>query len=285
MFDYIKQSLNQIYTSREAQQLAVRVLQHVTGLSQAAVLTCKDTILSEHQHKEIADIVRRLQKNEPIAYVLGETTFYGLPFSVNSHTLIPRPETEELVDWIVRNHKNDNPRILDIGTGSGCIAVALAKNIAGSKVFAMDISAEALEIAKKNADINNVEIEFIQADIFDLRFAICDLRLATCDLRDFDIIVSNPPYVCEREKADMQDNVLLYEPHRALFVPDDEPLKFYRAIADFASLSACLYFEINRAFGQEICAMLREMGFSDIELRKDDYGNDRMIKVWNTKKP
>jgi release factor glutamine methyltransferase len=273
-FEYIKQSLNQAYTAREAQQLAVQALQHVAGLSPAAILTCKDTILSEHQRNEIAGIVRRLQKSEPIAYILGETKFYALPLLVNPHTLIPRPETEELVDWIVRDHKNKSPRILDIGTGSGCIAVALAKNIAESKVSAMDISAEALNIAEKNAEINKVEVKFIKADILHSPFSILHSQ--------FDIIVSNPPYVCEREKADMQDNVLLYEPHTALFVPDDEPLKFYRAIAAFAlahlSVGGSLYFEINRAFRQEIYEMLDEMGFSGIELRKDFYGNDRMIK-------
>ena len=274
----IRQSLSSLYSEREANKLAVSILQHITGLSQAAVLTCKDMILSEIQRQEIEQIVARLQKSEPLEYIFGKTDFYGLPFFVSSDTLIPRPETEELVDWIIRDTKLPAARILDIGTGSGCIAVALAKNIKNSRVDAIDISENALKIARKNAEINDVDIDFLQKDILEKNCNDSDI---------FDIIVSNPPYVCEQEKADMQDNVLLYEPHTALFVPNENPLVFYRAIANFAlvNLSGCLYFEINRAFGQEICEMLEKMGFSDIELRKDNDGNDRMIKVWNIKKP
>jgi len=287
MLRFIRQSLSSLYSEREANKLAINVLQHVTNLSQAAILTCKDTVLSENERQKIEQIVARLQKSEPLEYILGKTEFYGLSFCVSPDVLIPRPETEELVDWIIRDTKHPAPRILDIGTGSGCIAVALAKNIENSNVFAIDISENALEIARKNAEINNVNVEFFRKDIFKAPSmgGVAAVPPPKSPIEggfrgDFNIIVSNPPYVCESEKADIEANVLLYEPHTALFVPNENPLVFYRAIANFAltHLSGSLYFEINRAFGQEICTMLGEMGFSDIELRKDNYGNNRMIK-------
>jgi release factor glutamine methyltransferase len=216
-------------------------------------------------------------KNEiPIQYLLGKTSFYGLDFEVNPAVLIPRPETEELVDWIIsydQIHKSTKPlRILDIGTGSGCIAISLAKNIPNSQVFAIDVSEKALATAQKNAEINNVKVAFLEENI-----------LETDDLeQQFDIIVSNPPYVRQLEKQEIKKNVLDNEPHLALFVEDNDALVFYRKIAELAQKNLLpngqLFFEINQYLGKEMMELLEKMGFKNIELRKDIYGNDRMIQ-------
>jgi len=281
--EYISQSLSHLYTAREIKHLTTRILQHITKLSTANILTNKNTILSDNQSKKVKLIVERLKKNEPLEYIIGKCEFFSLPFEVNSHTLIPRPETEELVDWIIRDNKTHkfDLRILDIGTGTGCIAISLAKNLNNSAVTAFDISTEALEIAKKNAEKNNVTVNFRKMDILEIAG---QARNDNTDYTDeFDIIVSNPPYICEKEKAEMEENVLQYEPHLALFVPDNNPLLFYRAIALFATThlkqGGNLYLEINRTFGNETCKILDEMGFSNIELKKDLSGNDRMIKA------
>ena len=285
--EYIRQSLSNLYTMREIKHLATRILQHITQFSTANILTNKYTILSDTQYEKVKMIVERLKKKEPLEYIIGECEFFSLPFEVNPYTLIPRPETEELVDWIIADVGaycirpsinegvcNTPLRILDIGTGSGCIAVSLAKKLKNSVVTAFDISTEALETAKKNAEKNNVTVDFRKEDILIVDAEITD---------EFDVIVSNPPYVCEKEKAEMEDNVLQYEPHLALFVSGDDPLLFYRAIALFATThlkpGGSLYLEINRAFGNETCKMLDEMEFFNIELRKDLSGNDRMIKA------
>jgi release factor glutamine methyltransferase len=220
-------------------------------------------------------ILEQLKNEIPIQYILGMTNFYGLDFEVNENVLIPRPETEELVEWIISNqqmNKSANaPRILDIGTGSGCIAIALAKNIPGSEVFAIDVSEMALATSKKNAECNKVSVTFLKKDI-----------LKTEDLeQQFDIIVSNPPYVRMLEQAEIRKNVLDNEPHLALFVEDDDALVFYRKIAALAkknlSENGCLYFEINQYLGREMVDLLSSMNYSNIELRKDIYGNDRMV--------
>lgn len=272
--EYIQQSLGHIYLPEEVNKLSVMILESVTQFSQAKILTNKNTILSDIQHEKIRLIVERLKKHEPIQYILGETEFYGLNFDVNIYTLIPRQETEELVDWIITDVENSSPRILDIGTGTGCIAISLAKNLPTSFVKAFDVSVEALKTANINAKKNQVQVDFCEFDM---------LKKQECFNEKFDVIVSNPPYVCEKEKEEMKDNVLKYEPHLALFVPDSEPLLFYRAIALFAknhlNVGGSLYFEINRAFGNETSNMLKEFGFSKIQLRKDLCGNDRMIKA------
>lgn len=220
-------------------------------------------------------IIAQLKQEKPIQYILGETEFYGLRFLVNENTLIPRPETEELVDLILNeNSKNKIPnlKILDVGTGSGCIAISLAKNLPEAKVFALDVSEKALETAKKNAEMNKVEVEFLHQSI-----------LETEDLKQqFDIVVSNPPYVRNLEKQEIKKNVLEYEPHLALFVEDNDPLIFYRKIAQLAqknlSKNGKLYFEINQYLGKETSELLQDLGFQNIELIKDVYGNDRMIQ-------
>jgi len=214
-----------------------------------------------------------LKNQVPIQYIIGETTLYGLMFKVDKNVLIPRPETEELVDWIIENHKNKgNIKILDIGTGSGFIAISLAKNLPNSEVSAIDISAEALNVAKNNAILNNVKVDFINADI---------LTLQKLD-ENFDVIVSNPPYVRELEKEQMQQNVLSNEPHIALFVENGNPLLFYDKIAELAknhlTKNGALYFEINQYLGAETVDLLKTKCFKNIELKKDIYGVDRMVK-------
>lgn len=215
----------------------------------------------------------KLKNQIPIQYIVGETTFYGLMFKVDKNVLIPRPETEELVEWIIQNHKkNESLKILDIGTGSGCIAVSLAKNLPNAQVSALDISAEALNIAKNNAEFNQVTIDFIPADILTIE------KLPNT----FDVIVSNPPYVRESEKDLMQQNVLLNEPHIALFVENENPLLFYDKIAELAknhlTENGVLYFEINQYLGEETVDLLKSKEFKNIELKKDIYGVDRMVK-------
>ena len=255
---------------------------------------------SDEAIKVWENLVTELKKEIPIQYLLGNTEFYGLPFMVNENVLIPRPETEELVEWIVNEEKRierqkdreiegfkdlkieeckdikiegqKDLKILDIGTGSGCIAIALAKNLPNAVVTAIDVSEKALATAKKNTDLNKVSIEFIIKNI-----------LETDDLQnEFDIIVSNPPYVRNLEKHEIQKNVLDFEPHLALFVADDNALLFYKKIGELAqrnlSENGFLYFEINQYLGKETAALLETLNFKNIELRKDIYGNDRMIR-------
>lgn len=219
-------------------------------------------------------VLAELKKEKPIQYILGETEFYGLPFLVNENTLIPRPETEELVEWIIvesRKSKVENLKILDIGTGSGCIAVSLAKNLPNAIVSAIDVSEKALNTVKKNAEINTVAVNFMFKNILEIQ----DLD------EQFDLIVSNPPYVRNLEKAEIKPNVLAYEPHLALFVEDNDALLFYRKIAQLAKKNLTengrLYFEINQYLGKETVLLLEELGFKEIVLKKDIYGNDRMI--------
>ncbi|WP_445734793.1 peptide chain release factor N(5)-glutamine methyltransferase [Mariniflexile sp.] len=224
-----------------------------------------------------------LKKEQPIQYILGETDFFGLPFKVNAHTLIPRTETEELVEWIISKFRIQNSefRILDIGTGSGCIAISLAKNLPNTKVYALDVSKEALKIAQQNAKLNNVNVVFIEADILNPEAWNLDFKHL-----GFDIIVSNPPYVREKEKLLMKPNVLDNEPHLALFVNDENPLLFYKSITQFAIVNltdhGMLFFEINEHLGQEMIRLLVDNDFKDIILKQDIFKKDRMIKgVWN----
>jgi release factor glutamine methyltransferase len=221
------------------------------------------------------EILEKLKQEIPIQYILGTTSFYGLEFEVNQNVLIPRPETEELVDWIISTNdarqQPNNLKILDIGTGSGCIAISLAKNMPKAQVFAIDVSEKALVTAQKNAVINKVEVTFLQKNI-----------LETSDLeQQFDIIVSNPPYVRHLEKQEIKKNVLDNEPHLALFVEDHDALLFYKKIAELTQKSTSkntqLYFEINQYLGSEMIDLLEKRNFKNIQLKKDIYGNDRMI--------
>ena len=270
-------SLQNVYSESEIHVLGMLILEKLTGFSRTRLLTDKEIILNETQRELSIHFLERLKKHEPIQYILGETEFCGLKFKVSPSVLIPRPETEELVEWVELSHPpkggflSGTPTILDIGTGSGCIAVALKKKFPSANVSAMDISAEALALAKENAALNEVYIEFIQDDI---------LHPAATN-RKWDVIVSNPPYIPHAGKAEMASGVLDFEPHLALFVPDGDPLLFYRRIADFAlehlTSQGRLYFEIHQSLGRQCCLLLESMGFHSVELRKDLSGNDRMI--------
>ena len=266
------QTLTPMHGAQEARAIVYALLEDVFGLRKTDVLLGKFDALSEAEKLHFAECAKRLSTGEPLQYVAGTAPFGELRFEVTPATLIPRPETLELVEWVVAD-ENVKPalRLLDIGTGSGCIAISLAKLLPQAKVSAWDISAEALAVAQRNAQQNGVAVDFKQVDV-----------LHVTEAETYDCIVSNPPYICEEEKAEMTDSVLLHEPHTALFVPNNDPLRFYRAIAQLALRSLApggsLYFEINRAYGAETCNLLRDLGFRDVELRKDFYGNDRMVK-------
>ena len=270
----IREALRGIYPDSEALSLAKMLLVEAFGFSTLELYGGKDKEISGKRRDVLDKMLSRLQKNEPIQYVLGKETFCGLDFEVDSNVLIPRPETRELVEWIVADRKLDaSCRILDIGTGSGCISISLAKFLSGAEVEAWDISEGALEVARRNAVRNAVEVLFRQQDV---------LYALPGDTR-YDVIVSNPPYITEKEKLDMDANVLDWEPSTALFVPDADPLLFYRKIAELGlsmlNIGGALYFEINRAYGQETVSMLERLSYKQIELRKDEWGNDRMVKA------
>ena len=271
----IREALRGIYPDSEALSLAKMLLVEAFGFSTLELYGGKDKEISGNRRDVLDKMLSRLQKNEPIQYVLGKETFCGLDFEVDSNVLIPRPETRELVEWIVADRKSSaSSYILDIGTGSGCISISLAKFLQGSKVEAWDISDGALDVARRNAERNGVEVLFRHQDVLD----------ALPEGAIYDVIVSNPPYIAEKEKLDMDANVLDWEPSTALFVPDADPLLFYRKIAELGlsmlRAGGALYFEINRSYGQETIRMLDALNYSQIELRKDEWGNDRMIKAY-----
>lgn len=267
-------ALSELYDTLEGESFFYLILENTKQLKRIDLALAPDLELSETEIINWNAILEKLKQEIPIQYILGITHFYGLEFEVNENVLIPRPETEELVEWILSNpqiHKSTNPQILDIGTGSGCIAIALAKNLPNAKVFAIDASEKALETAKKNAERNDANVIFIQKNI-----------LETEDLEEqFDIIVSNPPYVRNLEKTEIKKNVLDNEPHLALFVEDNDALVFYRKITTLAQKNlkpnGQLYFEINQYLGEEMVELLKASDFNNIELRKDIYENDRML--------
>lgn len=271
---FIKE-LSPFYDAYEAESFFYLILEDKHKLRQIDLALNHELTFSESDFVVWDSFLTQLKKEVPIQYLLGKTNFYGLDFEVNENVLIPRPETEELVEWIINeNSKIDiskKIKILDIGTGSGCIAISLAKNIPNAEVYAIDVSKKALETAKKNAMNNNVEVTFMFKNILELDV----LKY------DFDIIVSNPPYVRNLEKQEIKKNVLDYEPHLALFVEDNDALVFYRKIAKLAQNNLLqngqLYFEINQYLGDEMRELLENMNFTNIELRKDIYDNDRMI--------
>ena len=269
----VKKELHALYPAEELRSFQNLAFEHYLKYSPTQVYLNQNELLSSDVLQELEGILNGLKKQEPIQYLLGQTEFYDLPFSVNNHVLIPRPETEELVRLIVEDVKIHQARILDIGTGSGCIAISLAKYIENSQVSAMDVSAEALAVAKQNAIKNKVDVQFLLDDILNP-----SMRTETL----LDVIVSNPPYVRELEREQMQYNVLDNEPHLALFVDDYDALKFYRAICQFASAhlkkGGSLYFEINEAFGKETAELMKSFGISNVEIRKDLFGKDRMAK-------
>ncbi|HIU54445.1 MAG TPA: peptide chain release factor N(5)-glutamine methyltransferase [Candidatus Gallibacteroides avistercoris] len=270
---HIRQTLGQHYSSSEINGFIRIIFESVCGYSLTDLILYKNNILSDSLRKQIDKIVERIDQNEPIQYVLGRSLFCGISFSVTPDVLIPRPETEELVELITARHAGSAPRILDMGTGSGCIAVSLAKKLPESRVEAWDISEKVLQVARKNAQENQANVTFKQVDI--------TRELPPEAVQPYDIIVSNPPYVCLREKAEMERNVLDYEPHLALFVPDEDPLLFYRAILRagkrLLAEGGFIYFEINRMFGHQTVSLLRQNGYEKTEIIQDLSGNDRMV--------
>jgi release factor glutamine methyltransferase len=275
--EIFKSELLPIYDEHEIDSFFYIILEKIHNLKRINLALNPETVLDGIHLKQWKTIVSDLKTEKPIQYILGETEFYGLRFEVNENTLIPRPETEELVALIIVDSRTSNVeglKILDIGTGSGCIAVSLAANILNAEVYAIDVSEKALAVAQKNSEINTAKVNFINADILKIN----DLKeLST----SFDIIVSNPPYVRNLEKVEIKPNVLAYEPHLALFVEDDDALLFYRKIAQLAKKNlnpnGKLYFEINQYLGKETLELLEELGFKNRQLIKDIYQNDRMI--------
>jgi release factor glutamine methyltransferase len=273
--------LDQVYGKDEVDSFFYITMEHCLGLNRFKLAMAPDQLIKTEDIKVFMDVLMQLKKHRPIQYILGQAEFFGLKFKVNEHVLIPRQETEELVALVityVKSLKEDRKRlnILDIGTGSGCIAISLAKNIPNANFYALDVSKDALVVAKENAKRNNTTIEFINANILDE--GSWNLNYANSNL---DILVSNPPYVRNLEKASMQPNVLDNEPGLALFVENDDPLLFYRKIADFATQKlkkgGQLFFEINQYLGAETKQLLQKENFRQITLRKDLNGNDRML--------
>ena len=269
--------LSKVYDEHEIDSFFYILLEAFHQMKRVDLAINQNMELDAMQLLQWETVLSQLKEQKPIQYILGETEFFGLPFYVNENTLIPRPETEELVDWIIQQStvkiKNSKLKILDIGTGTGCIAISLAKNLPNADVFALDVSGKALEVATKNAKRNNVNITFLNQSI-----------LETDDLeQQFDIIVSNPPYVRNLEKQEIKKNVLDFEPHLALFVEDDDALLFYRKITQLAqknlSESGMLFFEINQYLSNQMFEMIKTFNFTDIQLRKDLYGNDRMMLI------
>jgi len=290
---YFTDTLQEIYLKTEIDTFFFLLIEEKLNLQRVDTVMQPDFLIADENLSELKIILKRLQKEEPIQYILGNTEFYGLPFKVNKNTLIPRPETEELVEWIIKEvtelqnnkvaklgmyetstmNKEKSISIIDIGTGTGCIPISLAKNLNNVKISAIDVSSEALIVAQQNATLNNVDISFLEMDI-----------LETKELpQKYNLIVSNPPYVRELEKVEISNNVLENEPHLALFVEDDNPLIFYSKIADLAKIhlkkEGLLFFEINQYLGKETVAMLKHKGFNSIKLKKDLFGNDRMVKA------
>ena len=270
---YIEKELAGLYPKTEIKAFVRLILEHVFGLSYTDQVLQRRKKADEPLRKSVVEVVERLKAFEPIQYILGETEFFGMKLKVNPAVLIPRPETEELISWILEQRTEGNPTVLDVGTGSGCIALALKKSFKGAEVWAVDFSQQALQIARENGRKNSLDVNFFQADI---------LSWENYEWRNFSLIVSNPPYVRESEKGVMSDNVLKYEPETALFVPDSDPLLFYRRIAEFAQRhleeNGWLYFEINEAFGNETHRLLENAGFCSVETKHDLSGKARMIR-------
>lgn len=275
LYNEIALQLKDTYPPQEIQSLQKIIFQKKLSLSLHHIFLNPTQPIENEKAEEILTIVSKLNLQKPIQYILGEADFFGLNFKVDQNVLIPRQETEELVDWIIKSNTLKTPSILDIGTGSGCIAISLAANIKGSNVTAIDISEGALKVTQENAINNNVIVDLFNADILEHSSIIPN--------QPFDIIVSNPPYVRELEKTFMQSNVLDYEPHSALFVSDKDPLLFYREITNrskhLLKKGGFLYFEINEALGYETARLMNEFAFSEIEIRKDLNGKDRMLKA------
>jgi release factor glutamine methyltransferase len=272
--------LEVIYGEKEAGNLIYILLEWLTGYSKTSLALNPDIELGIAESNILLEKIEELKQQKPVQYITGQAWFCGLEFKVNEQVLIPRPETEELVDWVVRDHR-ERPglRVLDIGTGSGCIAVVLGKSLQEPVIMAVDKSPAAIALAVRNAFLHGAEVNFMQLDVLDPE--------SHKGLGKFDVIVSNPPYVRLSEKDVMKPNVLDHEPHQALFVPDEDPLIFYRAIARIAGNDlypgGMVYVEINEGLGEETVQLFRRAGFAEVELRMDIHGKDRMVRSVNPK--
>lgn len=258
--DYIIRQLCPLYSREEARELALWILEESTAMSRAEILACKGT----KNIPNLENILQRIAKKEPIQYIFNHCLWDGLDLKVTPATLIPRPETAELVNHVLTLTLPQHPRVIDIGTGSGCIAIALKKQRADWNVWGMDISPEALQVAQENAARNQVDVTWMKGDIL------------SDEINDFDLIVSNPPYVCISEQKDMEHNVLDYEPHSALFVPDEDPLLYYRRIAGMRKAEQ-IAFEISQYQGYTMQQMMKDLGYDDVKIYKDSYGNERIL--------
>jgi len=302
--NYFTTTLNDLFPSTEIDSFFFLLMEEFLDFKRIDTVLQSDFVIPSDILTALKEVTKRLQNEEPIQYILGKTEFYGLPFLVDTNTLIPRPETEELIAWILseiketRKKKQDKKwHILDIGTGTGCIPIALAKNLKNARISAIDVSKEALKTAQKNASLNKVEISFYEADILkttslnpftnEVKQSLFNKKITSSqtprnDVK-LDVIVSNPPYVRDLEKVEINKNVLENEPHLALFVTDENPLIFYKKIADLAknhlAKNGLLFFEINQYLGKETVQMLSRKGFKNIELKKDIFKNNRMIKA------
>jgi release factor glutamine methyltransferase len=269
----IKKELEGLYPPEEIDGFIRLIFSHLKNYSLTEIYVNIDQKLVPKEVESISKVVSRLKNQEPIQYILGETEFYGLPFKLTHDVLIPRPETEELVDWVLKSKMDQPTRILDVGTGSGCIALSLKKNWPNAHIMACDLSEKALKVAQINAGLNQAEVAFFHLNILN--------PLLPASFPKIDLLVSNPPYVTESEKEMMGRNVLNFEPKQALFVPDDNPLLFYTALVDFAKKylkhNGQVFWEINEAFGADCASLLKENGFVNVKLRKDINGKNRMI--------
>lgn len=282
--------LNRIHPKEEILSFFFLLIHHKMGITRAEIALNPNQIIRKKDLNFYLGAITALQSEKPIQYIIGKTEFYGSTFIVNEDVLIPRPETEELVDWILKEvNEKKELNILDIGTGSGCIAISLAKHLTKANISGIDISKQALQIALQNAKLNKVKINLFQQDILKMNVSSSHSNsfMAGSVMNslpiEFDIIVSNPPYVRELEKREIKSNVLQNEPHIALFVSDENPLLFYDKIADLANqyltANGLLFLEINQYLAENTTALLEQKGFNTIELRKDFFGNDRMIKT------
>jgi release factor glutamine methyltransferase len=270
---HIEKELTGLYPKTEVKAFTRLILEHVCGLSFTEQVMLRKQKLDERHKKAVYAVVERLKNDEPVQYILGETEFFGMKLKVKPAVLIPRPETEELAHWIAETVLPEKPAVIDMGTGSGCLALAIKKQFPQAQVSATDLSAEALEVARENAALNALNVHFFRSDM---------LHWGNYKWDDYDVVVSNPPYVRESEKTAMLANVLKYEPESALFVPDANPLLFYREIASFAQIhlkkNGWLFFEINENLGKEMVQMLENSGFTSVEVKKDVFGKNRMVR-------
>lgn len=274
-FTYITGAISELYDEREAASIAHIIMEHLTGMSKLDRIVHKTKMLSPDQKQHLKTAIEALQRQEPVQYITGTGWFYGMELLVNKNVLIPRPETEELVEWIVQDAAHRHRlHLLDVGTGSGCIPLALKKSLPDAQVSAVDVSEGALEVARSNASRLRLEVNFLLMD------ALNPAQVNT--LPSFDVIVSNPPYITQSEQQSMQEQVWGYEPSIALFVPDSDALLFYRHISMMAKQKllpgGALYFEINEALGKEVVALMEELGFKAVTLKQDMFGKDRMVK-------